>query len=159
MPEAKEAELRAAQQEVQSAVQQRAAGEEQLRAEVASLQQRLETKAAELVSVQRLMEAERSQRSQLEAQREADLGSSKQEIEEYKNKRIAARNEMIQLAGTLEKIHEDVANLKHLLQFVLTPMVTGQIKGIESALRGLELTISSITREEVQVVEGRKIHF
>ena len=142
--ESKDAELRALRQETQTALQQRAASEEQQRAELVSLSQRLDKKSTELTAMQTLIEQERAQRSQLEAQRESELGSSKQEMEEYKTKRIAARNEMIQLAGTLEKIHEDVANLKHTLQFVLTPMVTGQIKGIEAALRGLELTISQI---------------
>ena len=74
-------------------------------------------------------------KEQLETLRESELGVSKQEMEEYKTKRIAARNEMIGSQVTLEKLHEDVSNLKHMLQFVLTPMVTGLIKGIESALR------------------------
>ncbi len=78
------------------------------------------------------------------AQRESEIGSNHKEVEDHKSKRIAARNEMIQLAGTLETMHEEVAKLKHTIQFVLSPMVTEQIKGIEISLRALEVAIGQI---------------
>lgn len=100
--------------------------------------EQLKKSQAEAISWKKMAETEAQRAHTIAEQHEVKLGSNHKEMEDHKSKRIAARNEMIQLAETLESVHEEVAKLKHTIQFVLNPMVTDQIKGIESNLRALE---------------------
>ena len=78
---------------------------------------------------------QRRKRARLrQSQRESELGSNHKEMEDYKSKRIAARNEMINLQA-LSSMRGSSSSFT--IQFVLSPMVTEQIKGIKNTPAGI----------------------
>mmetsp|Transcript_23340 Transcript_23340/g.31989 ORF Transcript_23340/g.31989 Transcript_23340/m.31989 type:complete len:425 (+) Transcript_23340:1-1275(+) len=64
---------------------------------------------------------------------------SKKEMEAHKAKRLAARNEMINLAKSLERAQLDGEEIKNKVQYCLTPMVFEQISSLQSLLCSVEV--------------------
>ncbi len=73
------------------------------------------------------------------------LHDMQSELQDHKLKRMAARNEMINMAKTMENMQLDVKRVNQLLQYQLRPMVSTQIVGIEGLLRILEMVNSQLT--------------
>jgi len=52
---------------------------------------------------------------------------SGRELEEYKAKRLVARNEMIGAAQALERAHKEGSEMKQFIQYSLAPLVSEQV--------------------------------
>jgi chromosome segregation ATPase len=66
------------------------------------------------------------------------------ELEEHKSKRMAARNEMVQLAGTLEKVQHDYDSLKQFLMVTISPLLLDYHSSIEQLITNLDNIIVSL---------------
>lgn len=90
---------------------------------------------------------EKHSQSSVEEIREAQIAieKSNNELESHKSKRLAARNEMIGMAKTLECTQKDGDELKNILQYSLTPTVFEQISTIEILLMNVEMSCTRLS--------------
>jgi intracellular protein transport protein USO1 len=72
------------------------------------------------------------------------LQEQNKNAEEHKSKRLAARQEMIQLAQALERSQTEAEEMHQYMQFNLSPAIGEQIIAMENALTSLDGAVTSI---------------
>lgn len=76
------------------------------------------------------------------------IEESMKEMEAHKAKRLAARNEMIGLAKSLERAQADGEEIKSTVQYGLTPIVYEQIAMLEALVTNIEMVAFHMTSKD-----------
>ena len=74
---------------------------------------------------------------------------SGRELEEYKAKRLVARNEMIGAAHALERAQKEGAEMKQFIQYSLAPLVFEQVSALEMLLSAVEYSSSQLSAKRM----------
>ena len=118
------------------------------KSEIASLTAAMEAKLAGIRQENEALKrhtAEFTQSSASEVQRAREqINESSKEKEEHKLKRMAARQEIVQLAQALEKEQAGGAEMSQYLQFNLHPAVAEQVQKIKRAITALDRSTEKI---------------
>jgi chromosome segregation ATPase len=83
------------------------------------------------------------------------LRTASLETEEHKSKRLAARQEMIMMAGSLEKFQSEAQELQNFLQFSVLPSIVEQVLGLEHSLVSLENATSQIASKKMMKLKTK----
>lgn len=81
------------------------------------------------------------------------------ETEQHKQKRLAARNEMISLSETLERTQLEVSNLQTFLQQTLTPLVYEQVSSLQLILTSVDTTTELMNARRAKLIQNRAREF
>jgi len=104
----------------------------------AAMQTQIDEREEQLTTLQkRVQESSQSSASEVQEARRKISESSK-ETEEHKNKRMAAKQEIVQLAQALEKVQAEAEEMNQYLQFNILPSVTEQVANMKQSLTALD---------------------
>jgi hypothetical protein len=126
---------------------------------VRAMQETLAAKVTENDAIQHQLDqhAATSAEEVLAARMKVEL--SGRELEEYKAKRLVARNEMIGAAHALERAQKEGAEMKQFIQYSLAPLVFEQVSALEMLLSAVEYSSSQLSAKRTIQLHNRATDF